>query len=176
MQPRHLVAALLAVPMLTALAWGQAAPKGYRDLTWGSTPHAVARAFPAAICFNERTALADWRCILLAEELHGATVDVVLYGYHTGAAPGLAGFAVSFDATEAARVVEAFVADYGPWTRRAETEVVTKSERRFPSVEWAWEFPGAEVRISQDRDRLGNGQALVMSRAGLAELTGRDRE
>ena len=65
---------------------------------------------------------------------------------------------------------------YGPWSRKVETEVVTKSERRFASVTWAWEFPDVEIRIGQDRERLGNGQALVMSRSGLAESLARDQE
>ena len=176
MRPGQLVAALMLVPALTALAFGQSPPTGYRDLTWGASPQAVVRSFPAATCFNERTDLADWRCILLDETVNAVSVDVVLYGYYAGTAPGLAGYAVSFDATDVTRIVEAFVTRYGPWSRRVESEVVTKSERRFPSVQWAWDFPNAEIRIGQDRERLGNGQALVMSRAGLAELMVRDQE
>jgi hypothetical protein len=176
MRPEQLVAALMLVSALTAPTFGQTPPTGYRDVTWGATPQAVVRSFPTATCFNERTELSDWRCILLDETVNTVSADVVLYGYYTGTAPGLAGFAVSFDATDAARIVDAFVSSYGPWSRKVETEVVTKSERRFASVTWAWEFPDVEIRIGQDRERLGNGQALVMSRAGLAESLARDQE
>jgi hypothetical protein len=176
MRPGRLAATLMVMPTLTALAFGQSAPTGYRDVTWGATPQAIVRSFPAATCFNERTALSDWQCILLNEAVNGVGVDVVLYGYHIGTAPGLAGFAVSFDATDVARIVDGFVSLYGPWSRRVETEVVTKSERRFPSVQWAWDFTDVEIRIGQDRERLGNGQALVMSRSGLVESLTRDRE
>lgn len=176
MRPGRLAATLMAMPTLAALAFGQSAPTGYRDVTWGATPQAIVLSFPAATCFNERTVLSDWRCILLNEAMNGVSVDVVLYGYHIGTAPGLAGFAVSFDATDVGRIVDDFVSRYGPWSRRVETEVVTKSERRFPSVQWAWDFPDVEIRIGQDRERLGNGQALVMPRSGLAESLMRERE
>ncbi len=176
MRPAQLVAALVLLSALAVPAFGQSSPTGYRDVTWGATPQSIVRSFPAATCYNERTEMSDWRCILLDETVNAVSVDVVLYGYYTGTAPGLAGFALSFDATEAVRIVEAFVSRHGPWSRKAETEVVTKSDRRFPSVQWAWEFPDAEIRIGQDRERLGNGQALVMSRAGLAEMLTRDGE
>lgn len=176
MQSGQLVSALMLMWALAAPAFGQSSPTGYRDVTWGATPQSVVRSFPAATCFNERTDLSDWRCILLDEAVNAVSVDVVLYGYYTGTAPGLAGYAVSFDATDVAKIVEAFVSHYGLWSRKLETEVVTRSERRFPSAEWEWDFPDVQIRIGQDRERLGNGQALVMSRAGLAEMLVRGQE
>jgi hypothetical protein len=136
----------------------------------------VIRAFPEAQCFTDCTELSDWRCILVDENLHEVSVDVVLYGYDTSTVVGMVGFTLVFDSADARRLVEAFVARYGRWSRVVNTEFVTRSGTRFPSAKWAWHFPNVEIRVDQDTGKLGNAHAMVMWTAGLTELLTRQRQ
>jgi len=135
----------------------------------------VVRAYPDAHCFAERTELSDWRCILLDKTLDGIGVDVTIYGYSLGTALGLAMVALGFESVEAPALVEAFVARYGRWSSVVERDFVTKADKRFPSVLWLWHLPNLEIRVEQDRGRLGHGQATVMWREGLKEFQARER-
>ena len=176
MQTLGVVAVLMALPALAAPAFGQSAPTGYHDLKWGATQEEVLRAFPNTECLKERTELSDWTCTLFDEQVNEVSVTVTLYGYNTGRVLGMTGFTLSFDSDDARLLAETFASRYGRWNRRVETEFLTKSEKPFPSVKWAWHLPDVEIRMEQDKGTLGNGQATVMWHPGLEELLARERE
>jgi len=132
----RVVAAVLAGFVLAVPVFGQSAPTGVLDLGWGATPMTVVRAYPDAQCFGERTALSDWRCILSDTTVNAISVDVVLYGYSMGTAPGLAGVVLGFDSADVDRIVEALVARHGRWSRVVRRDFVTKAEKPFPSAIW----------------------------------------
>ena len=168
------VAAVSVWSALAVPAVGQPVSTDVLDLEWGTAPWAVVQAYPDAQCFGERSSLSDWRCILTDANVNDISVDVVLYGYRTGKAPGLAGVVLGFDSADVHRILEAFVARYGRWSRVAEHDFVTKAEKPFRSAIWLWNLPNVEIRVEQDRGTLGHGQATIMYIAGLEELRARE--
>lgn len=170
----RVAAAVVVWLVLAAPTFGQSAVAGVLDLGWGMTPASVVRAYPDAQCFGERTTLSDWRCILSDTTVNLIGVDVILYGYSMGAAPGLAGVVLGFDSADVHRIVEALAARYGRWSRVVGRDFVTKAEKPFPSAMWLWDLPDVEIRVEQDRGTLGHGQATIMCVAGLKELRARE--
>lgn len=175
MHATRLAAAFLACLTLAAPAFGQTGPTEGVGLTWGATHAGVLRVYPNAECFAERTELSDWRCVLNDTTVNAISVDVVLYGYSTGSALGLAGVVFGFDSADVHRVLDTLTARYGPWSRVVERDFVTRAEKRFPSQIWLWHLPDVEIRVEQDRGTLGHGQATIMLRAGLQEMRARER-
>ncbi len=166
---------MLLVPLLAGLTFGQSAPPEPRALTWGATVEAVMQTYPSAQCVGEPTPLSDWRCILRDTTVNAIPVDVVIYGYMTGSAPGMVGVTFGFASADVHRIVDTLAARYGPWSRLAEPGFVTKADERVPSAVWLWHLPRVEIRVEQNRGTLGHGQAMVMWCPGLAELSARER-
>lgn len=86
---------------------------------------------------------------------------------------GLSAFSLYFQSEEVRRLVEAFEARYGRWTRVEEKEVVTREGGRLPNAQWVWEFRHVTVRISQLGRELGNAQASVNVRVADDEYRAR---
>lgn len=166
-------AVLMWWAVLAAPAFGQSAPPGVLDLTWGTTLEGVVRTYPDAQCLAVRTDLSDWRCILSDKTVDAIGVDVVLYGYFMGTALGLVGVVLGFDSADVHRIVEALVTRYGRWSRVVERDFATKADKPFRSALWLWHLPHVEIRVEQDRGTLGHGQAMIMWEAGLNELLAR---
>lgn len=175
MHATRLAAAFLACLTLAAPAFGQTGPTEGVGLTWGATHAGVLRVYPNAECFAERTELSDWRCVLNDTTVNAISVDVVLYGYSTGSALGLAGVVFGFDSADVHGVVDTLAARYGRWSQVVERDFITKAEKHFPSGIWLWHRPDVEIRVEQDRGTLGHGQATIMLRTGLTEFLDRER-
>ena len=173
MHTGRVVAAIMAWAALAIPAFRQSAPTRMLDLGWGTSPEAMVRAYPEAQCFGERTEVSDWRCILSDTTVNAIDVDVVLHGYSMGAAFGLVGIILGCDSADAHGLVETLVAYYGRWSRVVERDFVTKAEKPFPRAIWLWYLPDVEIRVEQDRETLGHGQAMIMWKAGLNELLAR---
>lgn len=175
MRTRPVVAPLLVVLLLTTPGFGQSVRTEGHGVTWGAGPAEVIRAYPDANCFAERTELSDWRCVLLDKTVDGIGVDVTIYGYSLGTTLGVVMVVLGFESVDANALLEGFVARYGRWSRVVERDFVTKADKRFPSPIWLWHLPDLEIRVEQDRERLGHGQATVMWREGLHEFQERER-
>lgn len=149
MKASRRVARLMLLAALTAPAFGQSAPEGFRHVKWGATQDEVWEAFPHANCQSESTESSDWSCTVLGEDVNGVRVDVILRGYTTGRVVGMSAFSLHFQSEDVRRLVGAFESRYGRWTRVEEKEVLSKEGGRLPNAQWVWEFRHVTVRISQ---------------------------
>ena len=170
MQTLRVFAALVIVPTLTSLSFGQPAPEGFRDLKWGATPEEVRLAFPSASCDTKQSELSDWMCELHGEQINDVSVFILLKGYTSGKVVGMSGISLSFRSNEVDRIAEAFEDRYGKPSRVEEKEFRTRAGERFPNMEWQWEFPDSKITIMQHGATLGSAHALVSLRAATDEF------